>query len=238
MSLTKATFSMIEGTPINVKDRGAIGDGVANDTAAIQSAIDTNARDIYLPEGNYICGNLSFNNDYQRFYGPGAIITRSANGVTSTVSARAVYFYGLRFEGGGFTGDNITVTGPEAMLVGCISKGTSGRAIKFSNDGGNAMLIGGIYATSDGTGSGYDIEFFDTTPGTSLYSKIIGVSTNQATGGILINGQAAVRVTDCQIGKLTVSSGSGFFVNNRIIGVTSIQSSSLEWRNFVKNARR
>jgi len=225
MSLTKATFSMIEGTPINVKDRGAIGDGVANDTAAIQAAIDTNARDIYLPEGNYICGNLSFNNDYQRFYGPGAIITRSANGVTSTVSARAVYFYGLRFEGGGFTGDNITVTGPEAMLVGCISKGTSGRAIKFSNDGGNAMLIGGIYATSDGTGSGYDIEFFDTTPGTSLYSKIIGVSTNQATGGILINGQAAVRVTDCQIGKLTVSSGSGFFINNRVVGATSIQSS-------------
>ena len=210
---------------VSVKDFGAVGDGVANDTAAIQAAIDSNIRDICFPEGNYLCGNLSFNNDYQRFYGPGAIITRSGNGVTFTVSARAVYFYAIRFEGGGFTGDNLTVTGPEAMFIGCISKGTSGRAIKFANDGGNALLLGGIYTTSDGTASGYDVEFFDTTPGTSLYSKVIGISTNQATGGILINGQAAVRVTDGQIGKLTVSAGSGFFVNNRVIGATSIQSS-------------
>lgn len=210
---------------VSVKDFGALGNGVANDTVAIQAAIDSNIRDIYFPEGNYICGNLSFNNDYQRFYGPGAIITRSSNGVTFTVSARAAYFYAIRFEGGGLTGDNLTVTGPEAMFIGCISKGTSGRAIKFANDGGNALLLGGIYTTSDGTASGYDIEFFDTTPGTSLYSKVIGISTNQATGGILINGQAAVRVTDGQIGKLTVSAGSGFFVNNRVVGATSIQSS-------------
>jgi hypothetical protein len=225
MSLTKVTYSMIEGAAANVLDFGADPTGIANSTTAIQAAIDTNARDVYLPEGNYICGNLSFNNDYQRFYGPGAIITRSGNGVTFTVSARAVYFYAIRFEGGGFTGDNLTVTGPEAMFIGCISKGTSGRAIKFANDGGNALLLGGIYTTSDGTASGYDVEFFDTTPGTSLYSKVIGISTNQATGGILINGQAAVRVTDGQIGKLTVSSGSGFFINNRVVGATSIQSS-------------
>jgi hypothetical protein len=216
---------MIEGAPVSVLDYGADPTGVANSTAAIQAAIDTNARDVYLPEGNYICGNLSFNNDYQRFSGPGAIITRSGNGVTFTVSARAVYFYAIRFEGGGFTGDNLTVTGPEAMFIGCISKGTSGRAIKFSNDGGNALILGGIWNTTDATASGFDIEFFDTTPGTSLYSKVIGASTQQATGGVLINGQAAVRLTDCQIGKLTVSSGSGFFNGNRIIGATSIQAS-------------
>lgn len=38
---------------ISVKDFGAIGDGVADDTAAIQNAINSN-KSIYLPEGTYL----------------------------------------------------------------------------------------------------------------------------------------------------------------------------------------
>ena len=52
MSLTKATFSMIDGAPANVLDFGAIGNGVADDTAAFNAAIATQ-RSVYVPAGTY-----------------------------------------------------------------------------------------------------------------------------------------------------------------------------------------
>lgn len=53
MALTKATFSMIADAPINVKDLGAVGDGVTNDYAAFAAALAVGGN-IYVPPGNYI----------------------------------------------------------------------------------------------------------------------------------------------------------------------------------------
>lgn len=60
MALTKVTYSMIEGAPFNVLDYGAAGDGVTNDTAAIQAAIDAayaaGGGQVFLPTGTYSLG--------------------------------------------------------------------------------------------------------------------------------------------------------------------------------------
>lgn len=58
MALTKVTYSMIEGSVANVLDFGAVGDGVANDTAAVQAAIASNST-VYLPAGTYLLNFLN-----------------------------------------------------------------------------------------------------------------------------------------------------------------------------------
>lgn len=59
MALTKVTYSMISGASANVKDFGAVGDGVANDTAAIAAAIASGASSIVFPAGTYLTtGNV------------------------------------------------------------------------------------------------------------------------------------------------------------------------------------
>jgi hypothetical protein len=69
---------------VSVKDFGAVGNGVANDTTAVQAAIDTGS-DIYFPAGNYACGPLTQSTNFQRFHAQGQVnIVKNANGVLLT----------------------------------------------------------------------------------------------------------------------------------------------------------
>jgi hypothetical protein len=53
MALTKATNRMISGANANVLDFGAVGDGVTDDTVAIQAAIDSGSKNVFFPEGSF-----------------------------------------------------------------------------------------------------------------------------------------------------------------------------------------
>lgn len=69
MSLTKATYSMIEGAPVNVLDFGADPTGVADSSAAFAAAVAT-AKAIFVPKGVY---KASFDlGNSQIIYGEGA----------------------------------------------------------------------------------------------------------------------------------------------------------------------
>ena len=63
MSLTKATYSMIDAPVLNLRDYGAVGDGIANDTAAwlaFKSACATTGSKGILPAGNYLIDAFTF----------------------------------------------------------------------------------------------------------------------------------------------------------------------------------
>ncbi len=67
MSLTKVTYSMIEGTPLNVLDFGAVGDGIVDDTNAIKAALNAaKGGAVYVPKGKYrITSNLDNGVSYE-----------------------------------------------------------------------------------------------------------------------------------------------------------------------------
>jgi hypothetical protein len=74
MSLTKVSYSMITGSPFNVLDYGAVGNGTTNDTAAIQAAIDAAIANgggtVYLPAGTYkTTASINITDDVIRLVG-------------------------------------------------------------------------------------------------------------------------------------------------------------------------
>ena len=73
MALTKATFSMIAQGFANPLDYGAVGNGTADDTAAVTAAIATGL-DVYAPAGYTfaITGNVTGFVNNQRIFGGGA----------------------------------------------------------------------------------------------------------------------------------------------------------------------
>jgi len=72
MALTKVSYSMIDGAVANVLDFGAMGNGVADDTAAIQAALNA-SYNVYFPAGNYkINGTLTIR-PYSTLQGAGKV---------------------------------------------------------------------------------------------------------------------------------------------------------------------
>lgn len=141
MSLTKVSYSMITGAPVNVKDFGAVGDGVTNDTVAIQAAIDSVVASaipntVYFPAGTYKCTT-----------------TLNVNcGFVSCVSNRATLDFstigdiaGVKFGGGnpesGQPYNQATCVFSGFKLIGPSTLVASGLTFETASDPGPAHMI-------------------------------------------------------------------------------------------------
>lgn len=89
MSLTKASYSMIEGAPLNILDFGAIPNGTTDATSAIQAALDAafdaGGAAVFVPSGEYLITDPLIVRSNTDFYGAGAssIIKRNENTVAT-----------------------------------------------------------------------------------------------------------------------------------------------------------
>ena len=94
---------------INVKDFGAVGDGVADDTAAIQAAVaQSENKALYFPSGTYIVSNIINLKSNSVVYGEPGNTTLKLKSQTYTSDNVSIFkillvnnvlIYGLRFDG-------------------------------------------------------------------------------------------------------------------------------------------
>jgi len=155
MSLTKASYSMIDGAPVNVLDFGAVGDGSHDDTQAIKDAIafcQTTLSSLYFPTGIYKItstitlagpGNLGI-----AFIGDGfgqgsqqqgsvrpATTLRWTGGASPmfTVAGTFYRFVGMAIENFGSATDFLNCTGAMHMVLENLSFEVGLGATRFSN---------------------------------------------------------------------------------------------------------
>jgi hypothetical protein len=77
-----ASFISAQSTFINVKEYGAVGDGVVLETPAIQEAIDKSALSggvVYFPPGKYLTGSIELKSNIEIYISPEATILGSTN---------------------------------------------------------------------------------------------------------------------------------------------------------------
>jgi len=117
MALTKVSYSMITGAPANVKDFGAVGDGVTNDAAAFAAAIAavaTTGQSIYVPAGTYVIGSALTSTGHLNMFGDGD---------------KSI----LDFSGATIAGSCITVSGSLTQIENISSASQYGLTVTFAS---------------------------------------------------------------------------------------------------------
>ena len=118
---------------VSVKDFGAVGDGVADDTAAIQAAYNSNAAIIQFPAGTFKVSSTIYINRGVTINGSGAQDGSGGNGQSSGLSSTVI---------------NYTGTGNCIDLVGSQTEGVSNVHLSNFMINGNVLADGGLFIGS------------------------------------------------------------------------------------------
>ena len=129
MSLTKATYSMVNGAPANILDFGAVGNGTTDDTAAINAALAAN-KSVVVPSGLtcLISSTIAIPPATKLYFEGGTGNTATDKPASYFIKSASMTTVGITLsgrsimEGGGLvcqvgnTGDGIQIIGNDAKL--------------------------------------------------------------------------------------------------------------------------
>jgi hypothetical protein len=130
MALTKVSYSMITGAPINVLDLGVDSSGASDCTALVQSAIGS-SKTIVFPPGQYLFSgnvdNILVNVDNIEFvFEAGAELIKTGTGAMFYVGSLAGTHQNIQFTGAGTLKNPITKYNLEATAI---KVGASGNVV-------------------------------------------------------------------------------------------------------------
>jgi hypothetical protein len=146
MALTKVSYSMIEGAPVNVLDFGADPTGATDSTTEIDNAINalpSSGGIVMFPPGTYKC-NIDISKSDVCLIGYGAILLTNTTNPIVQIYDPAGIVARVFFEGFKLNGDNENVVGVKVI------KATH---VNVSNCWIRNCENHGVQITGDGTGS-------------------------------------------------------------------------------------
>lgn len=232
MSLTKVTYSMVDGASVNVKDFGAVGDGVADDTSAIQTAMDSSVLSVYFPPGTYNITSTLTQADNQLLFGLGGqratTIKKVANCDMLTMGDKGK-LSNLNFDGNGgsYTGKGVSITtGNSQILEDIRISNTEGVALYFGDEIGSGVNIRNLTAdTSDPTtvaairfGASATSSFPKFIDGLWLSGGLIDLTAQYAGRDACINNFFIRNILTS--GPSATGTGRVYFSNGRVSSVT------------------
>jgi len=202
MSLTKVTFSMVNSTPVNVRDYGAVGDGITDDTAAALAALAAaklGSKCLYFPKGNYLVQQPLQLDGGITAYGDGITATQILRTSLASVQINGEAVYAVFYVAGGWNHiHDMSITGVIGSTTGTVSGiqyGISDPAYvaakgSVKNVAINFMLHGiveksGVFLTEfkniQTVSCGYGFDFFSSNQKTSLtFSQCYAANTGPA----------------------------------------------------------
>lgn len=203
---------------VSVKDYGAIGDGVTNDTAAIQAAIadiPSGGGQVFFPTGRYLA-NITVNKDDIMLAGLGrgsVIVPATGTGITITNCNRIV-MQNMRITGG-TTG--LVVNGAaQGQFFGLYVDFCSGDGILVNGDGSTEMMFTDCWSRSHGAYSWRYTRTTTTDTGGIYFTHCLG--TNSPAGSWKFECSAAGAAKAYAFLNQCVadgfSTGDGFVVDN------------------------
>ncbi|WP_164658598.1 tail fiber domain-containing protein [Tropicibacter sp. Alg240-R139] len=185
------------------------------DHSAVLNAAFASGESILMPQIPLLAANLTQSANQQHIVSSGfTTITKIGNGPLFSGAGDDLVLSGVMFRGdedaaltGGFTGDNVMLTGQRPQFVRCASMWTPGRAIKAT--GGKVLITDpiGPIATADTSGDGYDIELGQSGVAT-LYHRIVNWDAGSFNGGILLIDTGSHYLAGGLFGKLTIQAGT------------------------------
>jgi len=232
---------------VSVKDFGAVGDGVTDDTAAIQAALDAvSGGTVFFPFGTYyITGTVNVDSNCILDFNQSQINTNYNEILFSLIGANGARKENVVFRNGRFTATTIGTGGQQAIqamwannvfVQNCEFTDFGGVAVKFNGGNSNVEVshckatdIGVIsfYAEGDGTTSNkgcYNVRFlYNTVVGfdygiEAKQSSYVKIIGNTLTNGVAGSTKYAILVTR------DYSSGNEIVPRNIIITENSVDS--------------